>query len=155
VGEQVVQLFSGTDLVTTHERATDKGQWVTRLEHYPPDKAAYLQRTHSVCREIAAQIGPATYQVIDQALSERPLDRLRYAQAVLKLEESVGPGRLEATCARGVHFGDTRYRTLKHILNTALDFEPLPNAAPQLPLRSFAFARPSGEFFAVEEVEAP
>jgi len=88
VGEQVVQLFSGTDLVVTHERATEKGQWITRLDHYPPDKAAYLVRTHSVCRDIAAKIGPATYQVVDQALSERPLDRLRYAQAVLKLEEN-------------------------------------------------------------------
>lgn len=43
--ERVVQFFAGTDLVATHPRAQTKGTWRTRNEHYPPDKAAFLDKT--------------------------------------------------------------------------------------------------------------
>jgi len=153
VGERVVQLFHGQELVTTHERAAEPGQWLTRLEHYPPAKAAYLERTPARCRQIAAQIGPATTQVVETLLGERPLDRLRAVQGILRMEETVGPQRLEAACARALHFGNVHYRGIKGILNAALDREPLPQTTPSTPQRQFAFARPASEFFAaLEEV---
>jgi hypothetical protein len=77
----------------------------------------------------------------------RPLDRLRAVQAILRLEETVGPQRLEAACGRALYFGDVRYRRIKQILNSALDQEPLPEAAPRLAQRSFAFARSGADFF--------
>jgi len=69
-----------------HPRAKERGEWQTRLEHYPPEKAAYLERTPERCREIARGIGPETAKVVDALLDERPLDRLRAAQRLLKLE---------------------------------------------------------------------
>jgi hypothetical protein len=56
----VVQLFDGAELVTTHLRAHSRGQWMTRTEHYPPHKAAYLERTPACCRRLAETIGPST-----------------------------------------------------------------------------------------------
>ena len=100
VGERVVELFCGQDLVATHPRSSQPGQWHTRLEHYPAQKAAYLQRTPSTCRQLAAAIGSATSQVVETLLAERPLDRLRSVQAILRLTETVGADRLEAACAR-------------------------------------------------------
>lgn len=154
VGERVVQLFHGQELVATHERAQQPGQWLTRLEHYPPAKAAYLERTPARCREIAAQIGPATAQVVETLLSARPLDHLRSVQGILRMEETVGPQRLEAACARALHFGNVHCRGIKSILNAALDREPLPETAPPVPPRQFAFARPVHEFFPVVEEDA-
>jgi transposase len=148
VGERVAELFHGPDLVATHERSTRPGQWHTRLEHYPADKAAYLERTPAYCRLLAARLGPATNQVVEALLAERPLDRLRSVQAILRLEETVGPQRLEAACARAVHFGDLSYRHIKEILNAALDRDPLPEAAPAPPSQKFTFARAASEFFA-------
>ncbi len=87
-------------------------------------------------------------------LAERPLDRLRSVQAILRLEESVGRERLEAACARAHHFGDVRHRRIKDILNAALDREPLPETAPAPSQRSFAFARSGAEFFQQHEVAA-
>jgi hypothetical protein len=143
-----VQLFRGAELIITHERANAPGTWRTRPEHYPPDKAAYLERTPERCRQIATRIGPVTRQVVEMLLAERPLDRLRSVQAILRLEETVGPTRLEAACARAVYFGDIRHRRIKEILNAALDREPLPGVPPSVPRRSFAFARLGAEFFA-------
>lgn len=88
VYEQVVQLYHQLTLTSTHPRVSGPGQWRTRLEHYPKEKAAYLLNTRQVCRDRAEQIGPSTFQAVDQLLSERPLDRLRSVQALLRLEES-------------------------------------------------------------------
>jgi len=147
VGERMVQLFAGQELVASHERSLGPGEWHTRLEHYPAAKAAYLERTPERCRQLAVRVGPATQRVIETLLAERPLDRLRAVQAILRLEETVGRQRLEAACARALYFGDVRYRRIKQILNSALDQEPLPDAAPRLAQRSFAFARSGADFF--------
>jgi transposase len=151
VSERVVELYHDQDLVATHVRSLRAGQWQTRWEHYPPDKAEYLKRTPEHCRQLAGRVGPATQQVVGNLLGERPLDRLRTVQAILRLQETVGPHRLEAACARALHFGDISYRRIKSILNAALDREPLPDVA-QLPLAaSFAFARPASEFLVAPE----
>lgn len=147
VSENFVEIYKGDHLVTTHPGSPRAGQWHTRLEDYPPAKAAYLIQTPLYCKKEAANIGPATLKVVEQLLADRPLDRLRAVQAILRLQESVGVKRLEAACARAVHFGDVRYRQIKLILNAALDCVPLPEVEPAQPTRRHTFARPGTEFF--------
>ncbi len=155
VHERVVELYHHQELVATHLRCKEPGQWQTRLEDYPPHKAAYLQRTPQTCREQAAQIGPCTDQVAEQLLNDRPLDRLRSVQAILRLAVSVGPNRLEAACQRALYYGDISYRRIKGILNAALDREPLPDQPQALPVQSHTFARPGAAYFVVTEEVAP
>jgi len=146
--ERVVQLYAGLDLLATHVRSRVKGTWRTNEAHYPPEKAAYLEKTPRHCRELAQAIGPSTFSVVDTLLAERPLDRLRSVQAILRLSDSVGKKRLEAACARALYFGDSRYRRLKDILNAALDQQPLPCAPAAKPVQTaFAFARSADDFF--------
>jgi hypothetical protein len=147
VSENFVEIYQGQELVATHPRSHRSGQWHTRMEDYPPAKAAYLIRTPDYCRKLGAKIGPATLGVVEQLLNDRPLDRLRSVQAILRLEESVGTKRLEAACARTTYFGDVRYRQIKNILNAALDREPLPETLPAQPALSHLFARSGEEFF--------
>ena len=147
VSENFVEVYKGQDLVASHPRSTRPGQWHTRLEDYPAAKAAYLIRTPDYCKKLGAKIGPSTLNVVEQLLADRPLDRLRSVQAILRLEESVGAKRLEAACARAAYFGDIRYRQIKLILNAALDREPLPETQPAQPALSHAFARSGEEFF--------
>jgi transposase len=156
ISERVVQLFCAETLLCTHERALQLGEHHTRPEHYPAEMAEYLRRTPAYCRQLAAKIGPATRRVVEQLLDDRPLDRLRSVQAVLRFEQSVGPCRLEAACARALFYGDGTYRRIKQILNAALDREPLPDqsrdaAQPLVVAHPFVFARRSVEFFAPAE----
>jgi transposase len=148
IGERLVELYQGSDLLASHPRARHPGAWHTRLEHYPRDKAAFLERTPDRCRQLAQRVGPATQQVVETLLADRPLDRLRSVQALLRLEETVGPHRLEAACARALYFGDPQYRRVKEILNAALDQQPLPDTPEAPPAQTFAFARASADFFA-------
>jgi len=149
VSENFVEIYHGLDLVTSHPRSTRAGQWHTRMEDYPPAKAAYLIHTPDYCKKLATKIGPSTLNVVEQLLADRPLDRLRSVQAILRLQESVGPKRLEAACTRAAYFGDMRYRQIKLILNAALDCEPLPETQPAKPALSHTFARRGEEFFGV------
>lgn len=102
IGERVIQLFCAQELLCTHERALQPGEHHTRPEHYPAEMAEYLQRTPARCRQLAAAIGPATAQVVQVLLDDRPLDRLRSVQAILRFEQRVGARRLEAACARAL-----------------------------------------------------
>ena len=147
VSENFVEIYRGQELVASHPRSTRPGQWHTRLEDYPPAKAAYLIRTPEYCKKLGAQIGPSTQQVVEQLLADRPLDRLRTVQAILRLEESVGAKRLEAACARAAYFGVVDYRHIKKILNAALDREPLPETGKGQPMLNHIFARGEEEFF--------
>jgi len=156
VSEQMVELYEGVNLVATHVRCTAPGQWQTRLEDYPAAKAAYLMQTPQYCRKLAGQIGPATLKVVETLLTEKPLERLRSVQSILRQEQTVGRTRLEAACARALHYDDIRYCRIKQILNAALDREPLPEALPPAqPPRLFTFARPSQDFFPPEAEVRP
>jgi transposase len=154
ISERIVEIYQGIELVATHERSLKPGEWHTRLEHYPKHKAAYLERTPTYCRQVAARLGAATSQVVETLLSDRPLYRLRSVQAILRLEETVGAERLEAACARALYFGDPSHRRIKAILNAALDREPLPEETPNVPEQKHTFARSGDEFFADGEEEA-
>jgi hypothetical protein len=148
ISEHVVEIYQGLNLIATHERSLQPGEWHTRLEHYPEHKAAYLERTPTYCRQVAARLGSATQQVVETLLEDRPLYRLRSVQAILRLEETVGAERVEAACARALYFGDPSYRRIKTILNAALDREPLPELAVPMSVPKHVFARSGAEFFA-------
>ena len=55
---------------------------------------------------------------IERLLGDRPLDRLRSAQGVLRLGQRYSPTRLDAACARALAVGEYRYHTVKTILAT-------------------------------------
>lgn len=148
VHEHVVEIYAQNELVGTHIRATQKGEWQTRMEDYPPYKAQYLMKTPQYCLKSAMQIGPHTHRVVEHLLGDRPLDRLRSVQAIIALADRVGANRLEAACARALYFGDPHYRRIKDILNAALDRDALPDQVVSKPKQqTFVFSRSAQDFF--------
>jgi hypothetical protein len=141
-----VILFHEYERVATHLWGPP-GTRRTNQAHYPPEKVAFLMATPQWCQQQAALIGSGTSEVIGRYLNERPLDRLRTAQAILRLGQKHGPPRLEAACRRALCFEDVRYGTLKRILDRSLESEPLPEFAPARPRREYLFARSGSEIF--------
>ena len=127
-----VELFHDYTLIATHRRARP-GQRRTLTAHLPPEKVHFLMQTPAWCRERAAEVGSACALFIDALLGDRPLDRLRGAQGVLRLVDRYGPARVDAACARAHAVGEYRYHTIKTILVHALDHQPLPGLAPSVP----------------------
>lgn len=144
-----VTIYLEHDVVAVHPRARQRGQRLTHNDHYPPEKVAGLMACPARCLKRAAQIGPATHELIGRLLEERPLDRLRTAQGILRLSDKYSARRLEAACSRALLFDEVSYGAVKRILHRKLDLtSPLPPApASQLSTQSLLFVRPWTDFF--------
>lgn len=150
VGRKMVEIYHGTELVTTHPVAAKRGSRQTRSEHYPEGKRAYVENPPERCRERAERIGRSCSSVVDTLLSDRIHDRLRSVQSLLRLRDKVGSERLEAACRRALHYGDPRYRRVKGILEAGLDeefLEPAMDDANSRALAEYRYARPAAAFF--------
>lgn len=135
-GSQQVRLYtSDYTLVATHARAQQPGERLTHPDHLPPTKAPGVLWTRATCRALAAEVGPATADLVSQLLDDRVVDRHTRAIRILRLRSQVGERRLEDACARLLAFGDLRYATLKRVLDQGLELQapalvPVPTPTP-------------------------
>lgn len=115
-------------LVTTHSRASQRGERLTQPDHLPSNKLAGLTRRREEVLAQAQKVGPATERLVQHLLEDRVIDRLHTAGRVVQLatKAEVGPLRLEAACTRALAFGETTYPTLRRILQQGLEAEGLP-----------------------------
>jgi transposase len=148
LGKNTVEIYSGQDLLTTHERGLVPGEKKTREAHYPEGKRAWIENPPERCLERARQVGPACHQVVSRLLTDRIQDRIGSVHSLLRLGEKLGNDRLEAGCLRALHYEDPSYRRVKLILGSGLDASPIPEPTGRvLEMQSFRFARPSDSFF--------
>ena len=124
LGSKVIEVYLDFELIKTHLRGV-KGQRVTDWNDYPPEKAAFFQRTPDWYRQRDSLIGTSTRETVEALLTEHAFHNLRQCQGILRLTEKYGEVRLEQACARANAFGDPRYRTVKTILERELDTEPV------------------------------
>ena len=146
-----VEIYHEHQRVTSHRRATRRGEWITNLEHYPPEKVQGLLPEPVRLREESQRVGPSVGEFIDRLLGDKPLDRLRGAQGVLRLAKRFGTKRLEAACRRALSYDEIRYVTVKSILEKELDLVEEPADILQLPgplPKTSRFARAASELAA-------
>lgn len=124
--ETTVKIFHNLELVAVHPRLRRPGARSTVPDHLPPNAVAYLMKDPQWCLKQAERIGPHTKALIEYLFADRVLDNLRAAQGVISLGKRYGRARLEAACRRALSFDNPRYRTVKTILEKALDQIPLP-----------------------------
>jgi transposase len=134
--DTTVKLYQDIQLVATHPRLKRAGLRSTVDEHMPPEALAYKMQDPQWCLKQARDIGPECHQLIRQLFSHKVLDNLRAAQGVIHLSKKYGPVRLEAACARALHFDNVKYRTVKSILQQGLDQTPCYDKTNVIPLAS-------------------
>jgi hypothetical protein len=120
LGATLVHFYSGTELARTHLRGR-RGQRQTDWNDYPPEKAAFFQRTPAWCREQAAKLGPHVHAAVVELLDRHHLHHLRQSQGIIRLAETYGETRLDAACQRALAYGNPQYRTIRTILEKALE----------------------------------
>jgi hypothetical protein len=125
VGEDTVRIFYQHQLVGMHLRAGRKGERKTVNDHLPPDKMSYFMQTPQWCRQQAKQTGENTLLLVEQLLADKPLDKLRTVQGILRLGSKYGSQRLESACKRALYYDDVKYGTIRNILEQELDKQPL------------------------------
>jgi len=136
VGKQVdVRFTSGTveilyqgKRVASHVRCRKAHAHTTLSEHRPKSHQQYLEWTPSRIIDWAAKTGPFTGRLVAAILAERPHPEMGYRSAlgVISLNRKYGPERVEAACTRAVRMKIHRYQSVKSILASGLDQQPLP-----------------------------
>lgn len=125
-GLKSVGIYADYSLVAIHSRATQAGERVTLTDHLPPHKVDGLIQTREYCQVKANDIGPSTAEVVARLLAERPVDRLRMVQRLLRLAQAYSAQRLEQACMRALYFDAVSGATIRRILEKGLDAENLP-----------------------------
>jgi hypothetical protein len=79
VGERVVRIYDGNELLKTHLLWRGRRRYTDPAD-YPEEKIAFLQRTPAWCRRRAEELGPAVLALVVELLSgPHPLACLRQA----------------------------------------------------------------------------
>jgi hypothetical protein len=127
-------LHQGTR-VAAHVRSVVKGRFTTEPAHRPKSHQAHLEWTPSRLIRWGSETGPATGQVIEHILKNKPHPEQGYRACLglMSLRRRYEPTRLEAACARACTTGAISYRSVKSILVAGLD--QLPPEEPTPPLR--------------------
>ena len=146
-----VAIYQDYRQVAVHPRGRKPGQRCTVRDHLPPQAQAFFAHDRDWCVEQATRIGPACAALIERLLSDRIVERLRAAQAVLRMADRYGTSRLEAACARALAHDSPFYRTVKTILAGGFDQQPLPAVDPAPAYaRGGRFVRDAESLFGVD-----
>lgn len=123
--DMVVALYEDYRHLCTHLRAQRPGQRMTVADHLPPQARNFFERDRRWCVAQAEGIGPRCAELVARLLGDRIAERLRAAQGVLALAKRYGAARTEAACERALAHDSAHYRTVKTILATGADQQPL------------------------------
>jgi transposase len=133
-----VEVYDGTERITSHVRSYERGRHTTKPEHMPKSHQKHLEWTPSRIVKWAETIGPETARLVSAIIAERPHPEQGYRSClgILRLSKRYGGDRLEAACGRAVTAGARSYRHVESILKHGLDRLPPSDAltAQQLPL---------------------
>lgn len=143
----MVRIFHAGEEVTMHLRATRDWQYAWKAQHAPANMENYLSTTTQGLLIWADRVGSSVAALMSGIFSDKAVDGLRPARALMRLAERYGRDRLEAACRRALSFQLSDYQSVKNILKDALDRLPheLPCTSP-LEQMSFRFQRQRGYF---------
>ncbi len=131
----------------THPRARRPGERITNPDHMPPDARAFFRHDRRWCHEQALAIGAHCAELIDRLLAERIAERLRAAQSVIALARRYGPARVDTACQRAIAHASPFYVTVKTMLATGADLDPIPSADTPGVYRRTRFTRSAADLF--------
>jgi transposase len=112
--------------VALHVRSFAVGRHTTVEEHRPPQHRN-LEWTSDRMIARGKAVGPATAEVLERIMASRPHPELGYrsSMGVLRLGRQYTNERLEAACQRALAVNTCSYRSIRSILSTGLDRQPL------------------------------
>jgi len=132
--DKTVEVFRKSRRVAAHRRQHQRGRHTPLQEHMPRSHQAYLEWTPVRLVKWAQGSGQSTTELVETILRTRthPQQGFRSCLGLMRLSERYGQERLEAACQRSLRIGSTSYQSVKSILRTGLDQQPLRSEpAPQ------------------------
>jgi transposase len=127
-----VEILVGNQRVAVHPYSAIRGAHTTLAEHMPASHRAHREWTPQRLIAWGERIGAATGAVVRWQMEHRPHPEQGYRACLglQRLARQFGATRLEAACARALSIRSPTYRSVSSILDSGLDRQQLPSAAP-------------------------
>jgi transposase len=131
---RTVEIFHRGKRVALHQRSGQKGKFTTDRAHRPKAHQRHLEWTPSRLIGWAGRIGEHCAAVAEAIMRSRPHPEQGYRSCLglMRLSRHYGRERLEAACRRALLSGACNYQSVKSMLQTGLDRQPLPEPEPEL-----------------------
>lgn len=142
-----IRVYYDHEHVRTYARAAP-GERVRTWSDYPQERTPYAMRDIDGIQRAAENVGPET-ATFARRLFDGPVPwtALRQGQALLRLDKTYGPARLEAAAARANQFQLRNVKRLETILKNALDQQAAQHHHQERAATTSArFARPNSAF---------
>jgi len=127
LSSSTVEILHQGRRVATHLRSSVRGAHTTLSEHRPKHHQQYLEWSPARIVHWAQTIGPSTATTVQKILGSRtyPEQGFRACLGILRLGKRYSQQRLEAACTRAVTFQACSFKSVRSILETGLDRQPL------------------------------
>ena len=128
----MVEILHRDSRVAVHARSALKGRFTTDPGHRSKAHDRHVEWTPSRLITWGTSIGPATGELVEGLLARyaHPEQSYRTCLGLFALKRRYDAARLEAACRRACAAGTISYRSVKSILATGLDSQPLDGVAP-------------------------
>lgn len=122
--------------VASHAKNPAAGHHTTIPDHMPSSHRKAAEWTPSRIVRWAESIGPNTAKLVDILMESKPHPEqgFRASLGIVTLAKTYGKERLDAACRRALAVQSISYRSVKSILKSNLDRQPLPEPSAQLSL---------------------
>ncbi len=129
---RMVEVLHAGTRVAAHMRDARKGKHSTEPSHMPRAHREYVAWTPSRIIRWAGTIGPHCAKVVEQIIASRthPEQGYRAALGIIRLAKGYPSARVDGACRRALVLDVCRYASIKSILKSGKDLEPLPTDLP-------------------------
>jgi len=134
---RTVELLLNGVRVAAHMRSYERGKATTDPAHRPKSHQQHLEWTPSrMIHWAGAEVGPQCAQAVTRILEIQPHPEMGYRACLglMRLGRMYGKVRLEQACERALSLEACSYRSIKSMLQTGLDRQPLLNLLPAPPV---------------------
>ena len=128
LSSSTIECFHKARCIAVHVRSGQRGRHTTVREHMPKAHQAYAEWTPERLIRWSRNIGEHTAIAANLIIASRrhPQQGFRACLGLMRLGKRHGNERLEAACRRAVVTNCVSYKSIKSILKTGLDQQPLP-----------------------------
>jgi transposase len=125
---RTIEVFLNHNRIASHARSYRRFGYTTAKEHMPRSHREHAEWTPSRIVKWAAKIGPATAELVETIMKERPHPEqgFRACLGIIRLEKRFSGERLEKACLRALRCRTHSYRSVESILKNNLEDKPLP-----------------------------
>lgn len=133
--QKAIEVFYANRRLCSHPRHFGKpGHYSTNPDHMPPNHREYLAWNAGRFLNWADRIGVNTKVIVQQILASRKVEQQAYKSCfgLLKLADQYSAVRLEKACERAVYLQSPSYSTVRNVLKSGQDKNPVQKENPHL-----------------------